>query len=129
MLLRLNGDGQEYRGIVDLIIMLTVSKRRKGGCVMKKKKICRKVEIPLAVEAVRDLEDLMIKASRKRKLTAKHRQELLKCAISLRRQREMTNSGRVILRQSLWTKALRVLLYVLSKGKDAKSIFDAVMGN
>lgn len=93
-----------------------------------KNKVCPTVEIPLAVEAVCSLEKLLIKFSKKRKLTAKHRQKLLKCAVYLRKQREAANSDQVILRQSLWIMVLRILAQVIEKSKHIKDVFDAVMG-
>ena len=96
---------------------------------MKKEQIRRKGSVSLVVAAVRDLEGLLLRASRKRKLTADDRQKLMKCAAYLNRKRKRSLAGgRVFLVRSMWLQALRFLADMVVGVKSIKSIFDALMG-
>lgn len=77
-----------------------------------KRKVSRR-EIPLAVDAVRQLESVLLKASRRRKLTTEHRQKLLKCAVYLKKRRKAAGEKRILLPAKLWLTALRCLSWVV----------------
>lgn len=93
---------------------------------MAKKKISPKGNIFLAVEVVRNLEHILIKASRRRKLTTEHRQKLLKCASYLRKKRKKATKSKVLLQESVWLKVLRFLRSVIKNAKYIKYVFDAL---
>lgn len=117
------------RALLDLLYRYRVSKSKKGGGEMKRRWIRRKGSISLAVAAVRDLEKLLIKASRKRKLTADDRQKLVKCAVYLKRKRKRSLAGnKIFLGWSAWVKILRFLADMVIGAKSVKSVFDGWMG-
>ena len=96
---------------------------------MKRKWIRRKGSVSLAVAAVRDLENLLIKASRRRKLTADDRQKLMKCAAYLKRKRKRSFAGnKIFLGWSAWVKILRFLADMVIGAKSVKNVFDGWMG-
>ncbi len=96
---------------------------------MKRKWIRRKGSVSLAVVAVRDLEKLLIKASRKRKLTADDRQKLVKCAVYLKRKRKRSLAGnKIFLGRSAWIEILRFLADIVIGAKSVKNVLDGWMG-
>ena len=96
---------------------------------MDRKRIRRTGRISLAVAAIRDLEKVLIIASRKRKLTADDRQKLVKCAAYLKRKRKKSIAGnKVLLAWRVWIKILRFLAKVVVSAENAKKIFDGLMG-
>jgi hypothetical protein len=125
----LNVNGRCSRELLDLLYRYRVSKSKKGGGGMKKKWIRRKGSVSLAVVAVRDLEKLLIKASRKRKLTADDRQKLMKCAAYLERKRKRSLVGnRIFLGLAAWIKILRFLADMVVGARNVKNVFDGLMG-
>ena len=85
-------------------------------------------EISLAVEVVRNLENVLRQASRKRKLTTEQRQKLLKCANHLKRQRKAATKDKVVLPKAFWIGILKCLFWIVGNGKRIKHIFGELMG-
>ena len=85
--------------------------------------------IPLAVDAVRNLENFLMRVSRKRKLTSEQRQKLRKYASYLKGKRKRSATrGEVILSKPLWRRALRFLACIAKGAGQIKNVFDELMG-
>ena len=96
---------------------------------MKRRWIRRKGSVSLAAAAVHDLERFLIKASRKRKLTADDRQKLVRCAVYLKRKRKRSLAGnKIFLAWSAWVKILRFLAVTAAGAQGIKNVFDVWMG-
>ncbi len=95
---------------------------------MKDNKISPSREVSLAVEAVRDLENILAKISRKRKLTTEHRRKLLKCAAYLEKKRKAAVTKKIWLPRLCWISVLRYLPWALKNRQQIKQIFVAMMG-
>ena len=112
--------------ILGLSMVARVQRAKGGDIRMSKYKIGHKRRVTLAVGVVRNLERVLTKAARKRSLTPEYHQELLKCAIYLRRKRSKAAVAKVILPASCWIKILRFCANLVL-AKHIKEVFDKLM--
>ena len=94
---------------------------------MRKSKVGQKKDIVLAVGVVRNLERVLIRASRKRTLTPEYRRKLLKEAAYLRRKRMTACERRVELPALCWVKILRFLAQLIAT-RTIREVFGKWMG-
>ena len=104
-----------------------IKEQGRGVIKMNRRRIGHKKDIVLAVAAVRKLEQILAKTSRKRTLTSEYRQKLLKGAAYLRRKRITASSERVVLPKSCWIKVLRFFAQLVA-AKHLRDVFDKLMG-
>ena len=95
---------------------------------MSDNKISPSGKVSLAVEVVRNLENVLANISRKRKLTTEHRRKLLKCAAYLKKKREAAVTKKIRLSRLRWISILRYLPWALEKRQQIKQFFVALMG-
>lgn len=95
---------------------------------MKEIRMKRSGGILLAVGVVRKMERLLIKLSKKRRLTTEHRQNLLRCVAYLKKKRQKETRGKIVLPGFLWTTALRFLANMFVGYKHIKKMIDGMLG-
>ena len=94
-----------------------------------KKRVGHKGAVPLAVGAVRNIEKLLLRVSRKRKLAADERQKLKKYATYLKRKRnKAAMNGRVVIPQRKWRLVLRVLAEIVKHRAYIAKVFAGLLG-
>lgn len=94
---------------------------------MVRRKRCGK--IPLAVGVVCRMESLLIKISRKRRLTTEDRQNLLKHVMYLRKKRQRHVKGKIIIPSRIWLKTLHFLAVLVKSHEHVRKIFDVIFGD
>ena len=85
--------------------------------------------IPLSVEVVSEIEALLLKASKKKRLNADEKCQLGKYSALLKLKREQSSNGITQLSQKTCLAILRLLSWILRNNSELKEVIDTWLGN